>query len=68
MTHKLIHETETDSEIEKRLEGEGGRIGSLRFAHADLKKEMATHSSIFAWKIPWTDEPDYSSWCLKSWT
>ena len=22
-----------------------------------LKKEMATHSSIFAWKIPWTKEP-----------
>ena len=20
-------------------------------------KEMATHSSIFAWKIPWTEEP-----------
>ena len=22
-----------------------------------LEKEMATHSSIFAWKIPWTEEP-----------
>ena len=22
-----------------------------------LEKEMATHSSVFAWKIPWTDEP-----------
>ena len=22
------------------------------------RKEMATHSSILAWKIPWTDEPD----------
>ena len=21
-----------------------------------LKKEMATHSSIFAWRIPWTEE------------
>ena len=21
-----------------------------------LEKEMATHSSIFAWKIPWTEE------------
>ena len=21
-----------------------------------LKKEMATHSSILAWKIPWTEE------------
>ena len=22
-----------------------------------LKEEMATHSSILAWKIPWTEEP-----------
>ena len=22
------------------------------------EKEMATHSSIFAWRIPWTEEPD----------
>ena len=22
-----------------------------------LEKETATHSSILAWKIPWTDEP-----------
>ena len=22
-----------------------------------LKKEMATHYSILAWKIPWTEEP-----------
>ena len=26
-------------------------------------KEMATHSSILAWKIPWTEEPGgYSPW------
>ena len=23
-----------------------------------LEKEMATHSSILAWKTPWTEEPD----------
>ena len=23
-----------------------------------LKKEMAIHSSILAWRIPWTEEPD----------
>ena len=22
-----------------------------------LQKEMATHSSILAWRIPWTEEP-----------
>ena len=23
-----------------------------------LEKEVAIHSSIFAWEIPWTEEPD----------
>ena len=28
-----------------------------------LEKEMATHSSTLAWKIPWTEEPgSYSPW------
>ena len=28
-----------------------------------LEKEMATHSSILAWKIPWMEEPvGYSLW------
>ena len=25
-----------------------------------LEKEMATHSSILAWKIPWTEEPPWN--------
>ena len=35
-----------------------------------LEEEMATHSSILAWKIPWTEEPGglYSPWGLKSQT
>ena len=23
-----------------------------------MEKEMATHSSVLAWKIPWIEEPD----------
>ena len=31
-----------------------------------LKKEMATHSCILAWEIPWTEEPrGYSPWGCK---
>src|SRR5574337_516724 len=31
-----------------------------------LEKEMAPHSSILAWKIPWTEEPvGYSPWGCK---
>ena len=26
-----------------------------------LEKEMATHSSILAWRIPWTEEPGFPS-------
>ena len=35
-----------------------------------LKKEMATHSSTLAWKIPWTEEPGrlQSMGLQKSWT
>ena len=27
-----------------------------------LEKEMPTHSSILAWKIPWTEEPRFIGW------
>ena len=32
------------------------RVGSLGWEDP-LEKEMATHSSILAWKISWTEEP-----------
>ena len=32
------------------------RVRSLR-QEDPLKKEIATHSSTLAWKIPWTEEP-----------
>ena len=32
------------------------RVRSLD-QEAPLEKEMATHSSILAWKIPWMEEP-----------
>ena len=28
-----------------------------RFREETLEKEMATHSSILAWEIPWAEEP-----------
>ena len=32
-----------------------------------LEKEMATHPSILAWRIPWTEDPaGYSPWGCKS--
>ena len=36
----------------------------------ELEKEMATHSSILPWKIPWTEEPGGATvhGVAKSWT
>ena len=34
----------------------GYRLDFTYFHHL-LEKEMATHSSILAWRIPWTKEP-----------
>ena len=33
-----------------------------------LEKEMATNSSIHAWKIPWTEKPGGVHGVAKSWT
>ena len=35
-----------------------GDPGSIPGSGRSLEKEMATHSSTLAWKIPWTEEPD----------
>ena len=32
------------------------RVGALG-QEDPLEEEMATHSSVFAWEIPWTEEP-----------
>ena len=34
-----------------------GDSGSIPGREDLLEKEMATHSSILAWKIPWTEKP-----------
>ena len=36
--------------------GDAGDEGSILDREDPLKKEMATHSSILAWGIPWTEE------------
>ena len=34
-----------------------GDLGLIPGEGRSLQKEMATHSSILAWRIPWTEEP-----------
>ena len=37
--------------------GEARDTGLMLGQEEPLEKEMATHSSILAWEIPWTEEP-----------
>ena len=37
--------------------GDTGDEGSILSWEDPLEEEMATHFSILAWKIPWTEEP-----------
>ena len=34
-----------------------GDTGSIPGSEDPLEKEMATHSRILAWRIPWAEEP-----------
>ena len=46
-----------DSEVKASASNAGEtRVWSLGWENP-LEKEMVTHSSIFAWRIPWTEEP-----------
>ena len=37
--------------------GDSGDLGLIPGWEDPLEEEMATHSSILAWRIPWTEEP-----------
>ena len=41
----------------KNLPAHAGVAGDAAVQKDPLEKEMATHSSILAWRIPWTEEP-----------
>ena len=38
-------------------EGDAGDVGLIPGLGRSPEKEMATHSSILIWEIPWTEEP-----------
>ena len=44
--------------VVKNLPANAGEVGSIpQLGRFPQEKEMATHSSILAWEIPWTEEP-----------
>ena len=53
----IAHGASLVAQMVKRLPAmQETRLQSLGWEDL-LEKEMATHSSILAWKIPWTEEP-----------
>ena len=59
-----------DGSLVKNPSVNAGAEGSIPGLGRSLEKEMATHCSIFAWEIPWTEEPGglQSKDLQKSWT
>ena len=45
------------TQMVKNLPANAGDLGSIPGSGKSLEKGMATHSSILAWRIPWTEEP-----------
>ena len=45
------------SSVGKESACNAGDLGSIPGSGKSLEKEVATHSSILAWIIPWTEEP-----------
>ena len=43
--------------VVKTLPANAGDMGLIPGLEDPLEKEMATHSSILAWEIPWKEEP-----------
>ena len=45
------------AQMVKNIPANAGNAGSISGSERPLEKEMATHSSILAWRIPWTEKP-----------
>ena len=46
------------AQVVKNLPASTGNKGSIPDLEDPLEEEMATHSSILVWEIPWTEDPD----------
>ena len=49
----------------KNLPASEGDVGLIPGSGRSPEEEMATHSSILAWGIPWTEEPG-GLWSMRS--
>ena len=56
-SHKESDTTLTGCSVVKNPPANAGDVGRSLGWEGPLEKEMATHSSILAWKTPWIEEP-----------
>ena len=59
--HYILWDTQSQ-QLKREIQELGLEHVILRYQVGILQKEMATHSSILAWKIPWTEESG-RLWC-----
>ena len=45
------------SQVALGVKNPPANAGDIEMQIRSLEQEMATHSSILAWRIPWTEEP-----------
>ena len=57
MSAKVLHFYKPGWLNGKESACEAGDTGSIPGSGKSLEKEMATHSSILAWRMSWTEEP-----------
>ena len=55
--NKLRFKGFTHGSLIKNLPADAGDVGLILGQEDPPEEEMATHSSILAWRIPWTGEP-----------
>ena len=55
--NKLRFRGFTGGSLIKNLPANAGDVGSILGQDDPLEEEMATHSNILAWRIPWTRDP-----------
>ena len=56
--------------VVRNLPANAGDLGQFLYREDPWEEKMATHSSILAWEIPWTEEPGrlQSMGLQKRWT
>ena len=58
MLGEILGSSTAGGSVVKNPPASAGDADLIPGSEGPLEKEMATHSSILAWRVPWTEEPD----------